>query len=187
MVKQAPKMYNLYCEIVKLFILVVASCAKTDWIKLRVSYSITSRHLQRPDLLHNRQGHPTGIIEKNTWKQQQSMINAFWSHFTHFGRLLGKSYRFLTPSKTDGRVLSQQSVPTPCNLTYWEVSQQKRRLSGHYWPVWLWWEGGTFPLTNNTFQLFYNSTHFSPASLSFQGHIISSQPDHWVLQDSLDS
>ena len=99
-------MCNLFCNIVKLFNLVVASCAKTDWIKLRVSYSIhgvyvlsvtTSRHLQRPDLLHNnRQGHPTGIIEKKTWKQQQSMINAFWSHFKHFERLLGKSYRFLT-------------------------------------------------------------------------------------------
>ena len=33
-------------------------------------------------------------------------------------------YVFLTPSKTDGRVPSQQGVPTTCNLTYWEVSQQ---------------------------------------------------------------
>ena len=127
-------MCNLFCNIVKLFNLVVASCAKTDWIKLRVSYSIhgvyelsatTSRHLQRPDLLHNNiQRHPTGIIEKKTWKQQQSMINAFWSQFKHFGRLLGKSYRFLTLSKTSGRVPSQQSaLHTPCNLimTYWEV------------------------------------------------------------------
>ena len=32
---------------------------------------------------------------------------------------------FLTPSKTDGRVPSQQGVPTTCNLTYWEVSQQR--------------------------------------------------------------
>ena len=31
---------------------------------------------------------------------------------------------FLTPSKTDGRVPSQQGVPTTCNLNYWEVSQQ---------------------------------------------------------------
>ena len=34
-------------------------------------------------------------------------------------------YVFLTPSKTDGRVPSQQGVPTICNLTYWEVSQQR--------------------------------------------------------------
>jgi len=29
---------------------------------------------------------------------------------------------FLTPRKTDGRVPSQQSAPTTCNLTYWEIS-----------------------------------------------------------------
>ena len=33
-------------------------------------------------------------------------------------------YLFLTPSKTDGGVNSQQGAPTTCNLTYWEVSQQ---------------------------------------------------------------
>ena len=33
-------------------------------------------------------------------------------------------YLFLTPSKTNGRVPSQQGEPTTCNLTYWEVSQQ---------------------------------------------------------------
>ena len=49
---------------------------------------------------------------------------AFFSHFKHFGRLLVKIYLFLTPSKTDGRILSQQGVPTTCNLTYWEVSEQ---------------------------------------------------------------
>ena len=34
-------------------------------------------------------------------------------------------YLFLTPSKTDGRVPSQQGAPTTCNLSYREVSQQK--------------------------------------------------------------
>jgi len=67
-------------------------------------------------------GHPTEIFEKKTQKQQQSMNIACWSHFKHFGRLLGKLYLFLTPSKTDGRVPSQQGAPTTCNLTYWEVS-----------------------------------------------------------------
>ena len=32
------------------------------------------------------------------------MNKAFGSHFKHFGRLLGKIYLFLTPSKTGGRV-----------------------------------------------------------------------------------
>ena len=33
-------------------------------------------------------------------------------------------YPFLTPSKTDGRVPSQQGAPTTYNLSYWEVSQK---------------------------------------------------------------
>ena len=56
-------------------------------------------------------------------KQQQSKNKAFWNHFEHFGRLLGKMYLFLTPSKTDGRVHSQQGAPTTYNLIYWEFSQ----------------------------------------------------------------
>ena len=48
------------------------------------------------------------------------MNKAFRSHFNRFGRLLGKMYLFLTPSKTDGRVPSQQGEPTTCNLTHWE-------------------------------------------------------------------
>ena len=43
------------------------------------------------------------------------MIKAFWSHFKHFGRLLGKIDLFLI--KTDGRVPNQQGAPTTCNLT----------------------------------------------------------------------
>ena len=52
------------------------------------------------------------------------MNKAFGSYFKHFGRLLGKIYLFLTPSKTDGRVPNQQGAPTTCMLTHWEVSQQ---------------------------------------------------------------
>ena len=52
------------------------------------------------------------------------MNKAFGSHFKHFARLLGKIYLFLTPSKTGGRVPSQQGALTTCNLTFWEVSQQ---------------------------------------------------------------
>ena len=71
-----------------------------------------------------RQGHPTGNFEKKTLKQQQSMNKGFWGHLKHFGRLLGKIYLFLTPSKTNARVLSHQGSHTTCNLTYSEVSQQ---------------------------------------------------------------
>ena len=49
------------------------------------------------------------------------MNKAFRSHFKHFGRLLGKIFLFHTPSKTDGRVPSQQGAPTTFNLTDWEV------------------------------------------------------------------
>ena len=63
----------------------------------------------------------TGNFEKKTLKQQQSMNKGFWIHLKHFGRLLGKIYLFLTPSKTDGRVPSQEGVSTTCNLTYSEI------------------------------------------------------------------
>ena len=52
------------------------------------------------------------------------MNKAFWSHFKHWGWLLEKIYLFLTPSKTNGRIASQQGAPTTCNLTYCEFSQQ---------------------------------------------------------------
>ena len=44
------------------------------------------------------------------------MNKAFWTHLKHFGRLLGKIYQFLNPSKTDGRVPSQHGAPTTCNF-----------------------------------------------------------------------
>ena len=53
-------------------------------------------------------------------------------------------YLFLTPSKTDGRVPSQQGAPTTRNLTYWEVT--RKRMSRHYWPVWVWSWGKIKPL-----------------------------------------
>ena len=40
------------------------------------------------------------------------MNKAFWNHFKHFERLLGKIYLLLTPCKTDGRVPSRQGIPT---------------------------------------------------------------------------
>ena len=52
------------------------------------------------------------------------MDKAFWSHFKHLGWLLEKIYLFLTPSKTNRRIASQQGAPTTCNLTYCEFSQQ---------------------------------------------------------------
>ena len=39
------------------------------------------------------------------------MNKAFRSHFKHFGKMLGKNYLFLTPSRTDRRVPSEQGAP----------------------------------------------------------------------------
>jgi len=64
------------------------------------------------------------ILRKIAKHSKKSLKKAFWSHFKHFWRLLEKIYLFLAPSKTDGRVPSQQSAHTTCNQTYWEVSQQ---------------------------------------------------------------
>ena len=105
--------------------------------------------------------------------------NEFWE-------IAGKIYLFLTPSKTDGRVPSQQGAPTTCNLTYWEVSQQTYvqtllatlgvALGAKFSPSVGQLGGGRF-LTNNT-----NNSNLdikSPqttwifyfqGNLSFQGH-----------------
>ena len=66
--------------------------------------------------------HPAGAPNKKFKKKNSN--KAFWSHFKHFGRIAGKMYLFHTPSKTDGRVPSQQGAPTTWKLTYREVSQQ---------------------------------------------------------------
>ena len=51
--------------------------------------------------------------------------------------MLGKIYLFLTPSKTDGRVPSQQDAPTTCNLKF------PVDMSRHYWQISAlqWWGG----------------------------------------------
>ena len=70
-------------------------------------------------------GAPNGKFWKTDLKTtKRDMNKAFWSHFKHFERLLGKIYLLLTPSKTARRFPSQQGAPTTCNLTYREVSQQ---------------------------------------------------------------
>ena len=61
------------------------------------------------------------------------MNTALWSRFKHFGRLLGKIYPFLTPTKTDGRVPSQQGAPTTCNLTYRRVQTLLASLGVVIW------------------------------------------------------
>ena len=48
-----------------------------------------------------------GKFEKKTLKQQQSMNKAFWSHFKHFGRLLGK---FIC-SSLPARLMEDQEFP----------------------------------------------------------------------------
>ena len=60
------------------------------------------------------------------------MNKSFWSHFKHLWRLLGKIYLFLTPSKTDGNVPSQQGAPT----TWLNGTFTRRIMSRHYWQVW---------------------------------------------------
>ena len=63
------------------------------------------------------QGHP----EEN-FEERPKNINKAWRE-----RVFWEKFKCLqrpTPSKTEGRISRQQSAPTTCNLTYWEVSQQ---------------------------------------------------------------
>ena len=46
------------------------------------------------------------------------MNKAFWSHFKYFGRMLGKIYLSLTPSKTIGTIPSQNGAPTTVSATW---------------------------------------------------------------------
>ena len=127
------------------------------------------------------------------------MNKAFGSHFKHFGRLLGKIYLFLTPSKTGGRVPSQQGALTTCNLTYRKFPS--RRMSRHYWPVWVcsqgkikdfrWGGGDGTTIRNWVGTEVSDKQHIAaildikspqtpcivyfPGTLSFQGHLISSK------------
>ena len=119
-------MCNLFCNIVKLFNLVVATCTKTDWIKLRVIYvlsAITSRHLQRPDLLHsNRQGHPPESLRKRPENNNKAWLMLSEAILS----ILGDCWENLIGSSLSARLMvefpaSKVLLHTPCNLTYWEV------------------------------------------------------------------
>ena len=125
------------------------------------------------------------------------MNKAFWNHFKHFRRLLGKICLFLTPSKTDGRVPSQQSAPTtlvhphllgsfPGNESP-DITGQfgcgHREISALQWGIV--GGGGRVGLTNSTYQLFETLKNqipsdilnclFPSSNFTFQGHIIFSK------------
>ena len=82
------------------------------------------------------------------------MNKAFWGHFKHFGRLLGKNNLFLTPSGTDR---SQSDV---CPKINGQFGSNYRANKYHV--------AGT--LDNKSPQT--PCTVSFPATLSFQGHII---------------
>ena len=126
-------------------------------------------------------------------KLSETILSILW-------RLLGNIYLFLTPSKTDGRISSQQGTPTTSNLTYWEVSQQTKvqtllaslvvdigRNSALQRGVGRGGGGGGGGgrfLTNSTYQLFETPKNQIPSdtlnclfpsnNFTFQGHIIFS-------------
>ena len=61
--------------------------------------------------------------------------------------MLGKTYLFLTPRTTDGRVPSQQDAPTTCNLSF------PADMSRHYWQISaLQWRGWGGLLRQSTYQ-----------------------------------
>ena len=78
------------------------------------------------DDLKGELGNYTGAPNRKFWEKDLKKIlkKHEWSYFKHFGRLLGNIYLFLTASKTDGEVPSQQGAPSTCNPTHCEVSQQ---------------------------------------------------------------
>ena len=89
-----------------------------------LNFALTLLWTTRPRGSSILRGNLREILRKGSKNNNKAWILAFWSHFRHFGRLLGKICLFLTPSKTGGRVPSQQGAPTTSNRTYWEVSRQ---------------------------------------------------------------
>ena len=121
------------------------------------------------------------------------MIKAFWSHFKHFERLLAENF---ICSSLPARLIEVSSKPSKVNLQpatrLWKFSQQTLLTSlgvvrGRNSPS-QWVGRGKRLLTNNTCQLLHIKSPrtpwivFSPATLSFHGHIISStSPSHQKL------
>ena len=121
------------------------------------------------------------------------MIKAFWSHFKHFERLLAENF---ICSSLPARLIEVSSKPA--RWTYnlqpdsGKISQQTLLTSlgvvrGRNSPS-QWVGRGKRLLTNNTCQLLHIKSPrtpwivFSPATLSFHGHIISStSPSHQKL------
>ena len=84
--------------------------------------------------------------QREIWRKRPKTNNniskAFWSHFKHFRRLLGKMYPFLTPRKTDGRVPNQQG--TTYNLQpdlLGSFAEDVYVQTLNYGPVWVWPKG----------------------------------------------
>ena len=126
------------------------------------------------------------------------MNKAFWNHFKHFGRLLGKIYLLFTPSKTDGRIPSRQGAPTTRNLTCWEVSQQtyvqtllaslgvRCSHSAKFSPSVGVGGGGCVAILHTKSQKTIWIIYF-PATLSFQGYInFSKSPSQQKISWSTD-
>ena len=114
------------------------------------------------------------------------MNKGFWSHFKHLRRLLGKMYLFLIPSKTDGRVPSQQGAPTTCTATWLTGKFPSRRMSRHYWPVGVWSKGQNLDLqwgclfpTNTFFPRTFFFRISQPAKISLKNRYFEEQI-HWV-------
>ena len=81
----------------------------------------TNRYLRCEPLHKNTQREILRRRPKNNNKARIKLSEAILSTLRDCWE---KSYLLLTPSKTDGRVSSQQGASTTYNLTYWEVYQQ---------------------------------------------------------------
>ena len=90
-----------------------------NWLKLLIKYFA---HLVYEDEMETFcfasrtsekwSGAPNGKLWEKDLKTT-TKHEAFWSHFKHFGRLLGKIYLLLTPNKTDGRLRnSRHQIPS---------------------------------------------------------------------------
>ena len=211
-------MCKLFCNIAKLFNLVVASCAKTEWIKLRVSYAIpgiyvfsatTFRHLQRPDFFGTI---VRGIQRESLRKRPKNNGKAGLMLSEAILNIVEKILLFCSslPARLMKKFPASKRYLHPA--TWLTGKLPSRRLSSHYWPVWVWAEGGIHPFSGRgrrgvggggrgflyiPNQHTFPQQHFPSKDILFLPHLpacknwpeeqIFWRTDHWVLQDSLDS
>ena len=116
-----PILFYLFIYCLTLFRLIIT--LSISFTKLYSKKAFTSRF----------RGTQREILRKRPKNNNKARIKFFETILSILGDCWKKIYLFLTPSKTDGRVPSQQGAPATCNLTYRRVQTLLASLGVVIW------------------------------------------------------